>query len=454
MKEGILVLDVGKTHKKALVFDRDLKLVQQDEVRFAEVRDEDGFPCEDMDQLESWVQAALRLHLDSTDVQLRGVNITTYGASLIYLDAEGKRIAPLYNYLKPLPKEVLDEFFMQEEDPDEFFRKTASPRLGMLNSGFQILWLQKYRPAVFSKVAHILHLPQYLSFLLHGQLRSEHSSIGCHTALWDFDHMCYHSWLQRRGIALPEPADAGQILPVGPDFTRLRAGIGVHDSSASLVPYLKGSPSPFILVSTGTWCITMNPFNQDPLSQEELEQDCLCYLSVAQKPVKASRLFLGHMHDTNAARMEESFQRDPGSYKQEKPRAGELDGLFREAYGTPVFFAGTMPGDHLDLRVDPLSFQSFHKAYARLMCDLVRLSEASIRLVLARKDESESLYISGGFSRNPYFTGLLARAFPDKKVFTSEVDNATSLGAAMLVHESIFQKDARQLDLGLQRVMI
>lgn len=48
----------------------------------------------------------------------------------------------------------------------------------------------------------------------------------------------------------------------------------------------------FILLSTGTWCINMNPFNEDPLTKEQLEQDCLSYMSINQKPVKYSRFFM------------------------------------------------------------------------------------------------------------------------------------------------------------------
>jgi len=57
----------------------------------------------------------------------------------------------------------------------------------MLNSGMQILWLKKYKPGLFANVCTILHFPQYLSFLISKEIRSEFTSIGCHTAMWDFD---------------------------------------------------------------------------------------------------------------------------------------------------------------------------------------------------------------------------------------------------------------------------
>jgi hypothetical protein len=47
---------------------------------------------------------------------------------------------------------------------------------------------------------------------------------------------------------------------------RMRIGVGIHDSSAALLPYVKSSKRPFVLVSTGTWSVSLNPFAQGALS--------------------------------------------------------------------------------------------------------------------------------------------------------------------------------------------
>ena len=59
---------------------------------------------------------------------------------------------------------------------------------------------------------------------------------------------------------------------------RNSVGVGLHDSSAALIPLSASFNEPFILLSTGTWCISLNPFNHTMLSDYELNQDCLCYL--------------------------------------------------------------------------------------------------------------------------------------------------------------------------------
>jgi len=297
-----------------------------------------------------------------------------------------------------------------------------------------------------------LHLPQYLGYLLHGQAVSEHTSIGCHTAMWDFDHMDYHPWIREEDIHLQPPIPVGESFPVSRQGRAFEAGIGLHDSSASLAPYIFAAPAPFILLSTGTWCISMNPFNTDPLAAEELERDCLCFLGVHGKPVKSSRFFLGRIHDLNLARLEKHFSVHPGDYKRINPGQLTLRQIWEK--GKRVFFRDRVPEQLVDERAALSAFASFEDAYLQLVTDLSALVVESVRMIIAKKDSTRHLYITGGFARNPVFCTMLALAFPKKKVFTSEMDNATSLGAALVISGRIRKGAAEQLNLHLKEVPV
>ncbi len=100
---------------------------------------------------------------------------------------------------------------------------------------------------------------------------------------------------------------------------KLQVGIGIHDSSSSLAPYFASSKGKFLLISTGTWCINMNPFNTEKLTAEQLDHDCLCYMSITKQPVKSSRLFLGHLHEVAVNMLNEHFRTPPDYYKTVKP---------------------------------------------------------------------------------------------------------------------------------------
>lgn len=447
-QDVIAVIDIGKTNKKVLLFDSSLEIVFQEEQEFEEIRDDDGFACDDIEKIEQWMHETIdRI---SERYNIKAINFSTYGATLAYLDDKGKRLTQVYNYLKPMPEGVLEGFYERYGGVEEFSRQTASPALGMLNSGLQILWLKKKKHGVFEKINTILHFPQYLSYCLTRQKVSEYTSIGCHTALWDFDRMQYHRWISDEGIRLPEPVSNSMVFDVQINGKTCKVGTGIHDSSASLVPYLKGSREPFILLSTGTWCINMNPFNDEPLTEYQLKKDTLCYMNVTQKQVKSSRLFLGHMLDVNVKRISEHFGVDHDSYKKVKMNEAFLSGGRYTFNPERLFFKNSIPEDYIDRSSDLSRFLSFDEAYHQLVHDLVSLTIESMQLIIPGKDNTKSIYITGGFARNEIFVNQVALALPDKEVYTSEIDNATALGAAIILWEAAFSKPLIKLDLGLK----
>jgi sugar (pentulose or hexulose) kinase len=322
----------------------------------------------------------------------------------------------------------------------------------MLNSGLQALWLKRHKPEIFKKVAHIMHFPQYLSYKLTGEIVSEHTSIGCHTAMWDFDNMRYHDWIRTEGIVLPEPVSVEQVFPGASIQSGVPVGIGIHDSSSSLVPYFKQTQDAFALVSSGTWSINMNPFNHTPLTKEQLEQDCLAYMSVQQKQVKSSRFFLGHIHDVNVERLTEFYKVDKNDYKNVGVDTELLEKYKEKNKGERVFFSGTMPEDFIDKDADLGEFGSFKEAYHQMMIDLTGLTADAINLVITPEDKTKKLFVTGGFAKNPLFTRLLAARFCDKTVYTSEIANATSLGAALVLWKCFGIEEEPELDLGLQHI--
>ncbi len=430
-KNVIAVFDIGKTNKKLLLFDEKLKVVAQQEDVFPEIKDDDGFECDDANRIEKWIFDTLKELFGKAEYEVKALNFTTYGATLVYISKEGKRLTPFYNYLKPMDQALVEPVYEKFGGVEEFCRITASPALGMLNSGLQALWLKKSKNAVYDQVDEILHLPQYLSFLLTGKVVSELTSIGCHTAMWDFDHQQYHPWLASEGIRLPEVVSNHTTFEVELFGHKIPVGVGIHDSSSSLAPYIENSADPFILISTGTWCISMNPFNEEPLTKEQLNSDCLCYIGVHQKPVKSSRLFLGHIFEVNVDRLSKYFSKEKSYFKTVKTDNTLINSIINQ--DKRYFFLNGIAADYIDSEADLSVFGSFDEAYHQLVYDVAQLCATSVRLVIPKEDVSKVIYISGGFARNEIFVRLIATLFKDKQVFTSEIDNSTALGAALMV---------------------
>jgi sugar (pentulose or hexulose) kinase len=434
MKETVIaIFDIGKTNKKLLLFNEELKVVSESEQKFPEIIDDDGFECDDIEHIENWIRESLSNLVHSDKYDLKAVNFTTYGATLVYLDGDGKRLTPVYNYLKPVDEKIPESLYKRNGGRDEFCRRTASPALGMLNSGIQALWLKVSKPEVFEKVKHILHFPQYLSYIITGKIYSEHTSIGCHTALWDFDNMKYHPWVEAHKLNLPQPVPVETLNEVMIEGKKIQVGIGIHDSSSSLAPYFSSSKGKFILLSTGTWCINMNPFNSETLTAEQLDRDCLCYLSITRQPVKSSRLFLGHLHETAIKLIADHFKKPEEYYK--KIRADKkLSAHLKLKYSDKkVFFKPGPYSPVLKEFVDMYEFTTFEESYHQLMNELCDLTILSVNMVLPENDDTSIIYITGGFSRNELFLNLISEAYPAKLVYTSEITNSSALGAALII---------------------
>jgi sugar (pentulose or hexulose) kinase len=483
----IAILDVGKTNKKLLLFDEQYRIVWERSVAFDSTTDEDGESCEDLRQLTSWVSESLAMASALADIRIRAVNFSAYGASWVHLGSDGQPVAPLYNYLKAYPEALRKKFYKAYGGEVTFSMLTASPVLGSLNSGMQLYRIKHQLPELYARIHCSLHLPQYLSYLLTGKPFSEITSIGCHTNLWNFAQQHYHEWVYREGIidklAPIVPSTSVQPLGVGKATAiagggarsiasgraaEIVAGVGLHDSSASIIPYLESFREPFVLISTGTWCITMNPFNDEPLTVAELQQDCLCYMSYLGRPVKSARLFAGHDHEQQVKRLADHFhvapafaatvvfdpvcvadlrEREEQAARPQSASAGAAGGDSKARVRRAATAGGKAGATNRSAKVttaleasvfgkrELAAFDSFGQAYHRLMMDIMEQQVASTRLVL-HDTGVRRIFVDGGFGRNQVYMHLLAAAFPDMEVFAASIPQATAMGAALAIHSA------------------
>jgi sugar (pentulose or hexulose) kinase len=418
MLSVIAIFDIGKTNKKFFLFDNEFNLVLEKTIQLDEIKDEDGDPCEDLTSLTDWVKKTFQETLSDKKYSVVAINFSTYGASFVHLDRQGKPVAPLYNYLKTYPDDLKKKFYDTYGGQEKIASETASPTLGNLNSGMLLYWLKHKRPEIFKKIAVSLHLPQYVSSLFTGHYCSDITSIGCHTQLWDFKKNNYHDWVFKEGIytILAPIAPSDSVVTSTLDSKVFQCGLGLHDSSSALIPYLKLYQEPFMLLSTGTWSISLNPFNGSPLTKEELDQDCLCFLSYERKPVKASRLFSGYEHEQQTKKLATHFH-------------------IAEDYFKTVPFQ-PMQTIHLDFGVesDLSVFKNYEEAYCALIKNLVVKQMKSSNLIM--NQSVKRIFVDGGFSKNVIFMKYLAEIFPAMEVFATSLAQASALGAASIIMPS------------------
>lgn len=434
MKKVTAVFDIGKTNKKFFLFDKNFKEVHKEYTSFDEIEDEDGHSTENLLELQKWLKAVFNRIIEAKEFDVKAINFSTYGASFVHIDKNGKPLTPLYNYTKQLPENIVNDFFRAHGPREEFLKSTGCADLSMLNSGLQLYWLKKTKPEVYKKIKYSLHLPQYLSYIFTGIPLSEYTSIGCHTALWDYSKKDYHNWVYKENIdkILPPIVSTETSINMNYNGKRIKIGVGIHDSSAALLPYVRSIKKKFILVSTGTWSIVFNPFTEKPISEDINDKDAINYMRINGKPVKATRMFLGNEYKVQVAKLDKQFSVSEDYHRTVKfdhDTYFEIIQDFKHCYKWESITDEDMPVK------TQMSYHKYEHAYHQLMTELVLLQIKCIKEALG-DDSIARIYVDGGFSNNDIYIKLLSHYFRDKKLSTTDASLGSALGAAISISDN------------------
>lgn len=440
-KDVTLIFDIGKTNKKLFLFNESLHEVNKEYIRFDEIPDDDGFSSEDLASLTKWIKDSMSRILSNPAYTVKAINFSTYGASMVHLDENDNIITPFINYLKPFPEDLKREFYEKYKGEIKFSLTTSSPSLGFLNAGLQLYYLKYKKPEIFEKLHQSLHLPQYISYLVTGKFVSEYTSLGCHTGLWDFKNNTYAHWVKEEGFEkyLAPIQRTSRTIQTTINDKSINIGVGVHDSSSALIPYIQNTTEPFILISTGTWSICMNTFNRDELTLSELENDCLNFLGINGQSIKVSRLLLGQEIREQAMKLGDHFNCEYHQYKSVpydnnfNPCASENnDLLFKYIHLNPARF-----GFEEAVTTNHDQFESFNQAYHQLIYELTEIQIASLKLAIGSSQLTD-IYIDGGFADNEVFIQMLANKLPEYHIYSTGFVLGSALGAALLVNHRKF----------------
>jgi sugar (pentulose or hexulose) kinase len=451
MKQKVTaVFDIGRTNKKFFLFDDTFKEVHREYTRFPEIQDEDGYPTEDLPALQRWLRSVFHRILKAKKFEVEAINFSSYGASFVHLDEYGEVLTPLYNYTKPLDEKLIKGFYEKYGPETAFAMQTGSTNAGMLNSGMQLYWLKYSQPEVFQKIKYALHLPQYLSYIFTGIPLSEYTSIGCHTALWDYNKKDYHQWVyaEELHLKLPPPVSSQTSINMNYNGQRIKIGVGIHDSSAALLPYIRSENKPFILISTGTWSVSLNPFTKGALSKEDIARGCINYMRLDGKPVKAARLFLGQEYKDQVMFLSSHFGLPTDYHKTVKFDHSiflDIKENFEPWFAFKKIAAPQAPEQ------TTIKSTSFEYAYHHLLMELVELQVDSIKQAMGGGTTIDKLFLDGGFSDNDTYVQLLSHRFRDYKLRTTHSSLGSALGAAIAISDTALGKKFLKKIYGLKK---
>ena len=422
MSRHIAVIDLGKTNAKLALVDAGTLAEIAVVTRPNTVLPGPPWPHFDLDGHWDFFLDHLAAFHAAHGVD--AISITTHGAAAVLLDGQGALAVPMLDYEHPGP-DALSHRYEALRPP---FAETGSARLPMgLNLGAQIHWLFETHPDLAARVAHIVTYPQDWGFRLTGRFATDMTSLGCHTDLWEPWTGQFSSLVHRLGIAekLAPALKSGEVLGTLLPEVAARTGLpaqtpvacGIHDSNASLYPYVLGRPAPFAVVSTGTWVVSMavggEAVSLDPA------RDVLVNVNALGQPVPSARFMGGREYEI--IRAGEAYA------VTEEDRAAVLE---RFVALLPAVEPGSGPfaGRETGWTARP---ENSGQRLAALSFYLALMTDTCLRLIGARGPA----IIEGPFARNDDFLAMLAAIRPEG-VETATSATGTSTGAALLCLEA------------------
>lgn len=420
----IAVIDIGKTNAKLALVD----LASMSEIAVL-TRPNTVLPSPPWPHFDTeghWEFLLLALAQFHRDHGVDAISITTHGASVVLLDAQGGLAAPILDYEHDGPASVTAAYDAIRPDFDD----TGSPRLANgLNVGAQLHWQFHVDPALRGRTAHVLTYPQYWGQRLTGEIACDVTSIGCHTDLWKpgagtFSDLIHTLDIADKMAPVRQSTDIlGTLLAQVAIATGLRpdtpVSCGIHDSNASLFPHLVTQSGAFSVVSTGTWVIAMSiggaEIRLDPA------RDTLMNVNAYGDAVPSARFMGGR-------EFEIVQQGKPAQIHPEHVESVlESDLLLLPAI---VPTTGPYKGANMRWRGPEPAVGSGERAVA-LSFYLALVTARCLRLIGAKGPT----IVEGPFAENRQYLAML-QAATGRTVMHSASATGTSIGAALLVHSA------------------
>ncbi len=449
----IAVLDIGKTNKKILIYDADLNIIDQKFTRLPEI-ERDSMLLDDTEGLKNWILATLK-HFAAI-YNIRVISTSAHGATYAVVDENMESVIPQVAYNTDPGDDFHDHFYDICGDPVDLQKTTATPNFNLLiNPAKGMLFSKEHFQDGFKNARHIVLYAQYFGAWLTGCVCADPTYVGNHSYLWDFDKNSWSEVTETIGIRslLPEtfrsPWDAlGKIRPEISAQTGLSeqtlVTVGMHDSNGSLLPYLVSMQEPFLLNSTGTWCVIMNEKEQVHFEPDELGKVVFYNMNAFWKPIKTA-IFLGGMEFEHYAaifnklnsradfppfdqRVYEKVIRENeyfilpsvakgiGQFPESRPRVIEKG----KVYELKDIESGiSLPG----------FFSNYEEAFAALNLSLAIQTKVSFDR--AGIEKGMQVFTEGGFSKNESYNTLMTAFYPESSFFLTGLKEASAFGAAM-----------------------
>lgn len=417
MSQTVAVLDIGKTNVKLALFDDGRLLWERSAPNC--IRPGPPYPHEDVESAWNFFLDALRKAAHTH--QISAIVPTAHGAAGALI-GENALAAPVMDY-EFAGVEMIEPDYARLRPP---FSESLSPKVPAgLNLGRQLAYQKWCCSDLFAKARHFVGYPQYWTWRLSGVAVSEVTTLGAHTDLWAPRQGEVSSLVKALGVNHLLPPLRRAFDPLGPIRPEIAAATGlapetqvfcgIHDSNASLLPYLVSRQAPFTVLSTGTWVILMCV----GLSLDQLDprDDMLANVDALGRPTACGRFMGGREYAVIAG-----GGGNPALDAIERVIESGVIALpcFSGQGGPYATTEGVIRG-----KVAAGERTALATLYCALMSDLMLTRMGAIR---------GDLIVEGTFAGNLPFCQTLGALRTTQRVFAAQDTAGTARGAAMLAH--------------------
>lgn len=472
---AIAIIDIGMTNKKVAVYDGALRPLDAKYRNFAP-KMVNGLETHDLEAMEEWFIEVLKSF--AAQYPLKAIAVSAHGATFVCVGKNGKPALPCVYYTHEPGEDFHRRFYENFGDARELQARTGTPAFkAMINPAKGLFFAREQFGEDFKNVTAVLPYPQYWGFRFTGKTGVETTYMGNHTYLWDQLDNDFSTVARKLEIAplIPDKLRKSwdTLGNVSAEFAA-KTGLpsetivtmGIHDSNATLLPHFarKGERG-FILNSTGTWCVIMNPVEKYGFAPEELGKVVFFNISAFGTPIKTA-IFLGGLE----------FETWSGFFKKQHGRADIPDwdeGLYRRILKERRLFllpeltagSGQFPSSRARIVEDGKNYffdaadtfpcsAGYEELFAVLRISLVM--QTLTALERAGIEKGYEVYTEGGFRRDESYSRLVASALADNKVYLTNIAEATALGAAMTAKMVLTGKPLKGLagdfEIGYQEV--
>ena len=464
MEYAIAVIDIGMTNKKIAVYDDSLCQLDAMYQNFLPKIVND-LETHDLDAMEEWFITGLREF--AAKYPVKALAVSAHGATFVCAGKDGRAIPSVY-YTHDPGEEFHRRFYENFGTSNELQARTGTPAFkAMINPAKGLFFIREQFNKEFKDVIAVLPYPQYWGFRFTGKTGAENTYMGNHTYLWDQVDNCLSTVAHKLGLSSLIPDKLFKswdtLGNISAEFAA-RTGLsketivtmGIHDSNSAMLPHFaKKGERGFILISTGTWCVIMNPVNEYGFAPDELGKVVFFNISAVGTHIKTA-IFLGGME----------FETWSGVFSK-RHNCSTLPGWNEELYHTilaekrlfllPELMPGSgqFPNSKARITEDdknyyfddkdsiPPCFSDYEKSFAVLRISLVMQTLTALERSGIKK--GYDVFIEGGFRKDESYSRLLASALPDNKVFLTGINEAAALGAAMTAKMALSGKSLTDL---------